>query len=85
MCEYVGHGHLEQNWLQRNLFEKLVPNAWLFKVLCYTMCMHMSYNMPTEQRVILLVIWSKIDRKTKHVLILHSLWEIVRINCYRKS
>lgn len=42
-------------------------NAWLFKALCYTMCMPMSYNMQTEQRVILLVIWSKIDRKTKYV------------------
>lgn len=50
MCEYVGHGHLEQNWLQRNLFEKRVHNAWLFKALCYTMCMHTSYNIPTEPR-----------------------------------
>lgn len=47
-CEYVGHGHLEQNWLQRNLFEKRFHNAWLFKALCYTMSMHTSYNMPTE-------------------------------------
>lgn len=67
MCEYVGHGHLEQNLLLRNLFEKPAHNAWLFKALCYTMCMPMSYNMQTEQRVILLVIWSKIDRKTKYV------------------